>query len=89
MEQAADLITRLLHLSPEQAMDDAVIDAIVLSACADGMSNAELEALTRMAKELPSLQGKDEAAVSDRIRESFERVERDGLDLALHGEVVP
>jgi tellurite resistance protein len=77
MENAAGLISRVL---PANAIDDVVIDAIVLSACSDGMSKEELEALATMARELPSLAGKDEAAVTDRIRESFERIERDGLE---------
>jgi tellurite resistance protein len=77
MENTADLITRVL--SPD-AIDDAVLDAIVLSACADGMSKTELEALEEMAKQLPSLAGKDEGAVLDRIRASFERVEKEGLE---------
>jgi tellurite resistance protein len=77
MENAAGILSRVL---PASAIDDAVLDAIVLSACADGMSKSELDALASMAKELPSLAGQDEAAVSGRIRESFERVERDGLE---------
>jgi tellurite resistance protein len=77
MENTADLITRVL--APD-AIDDAVLDAIVLSACADGMSKSELEALEQMAKELPSLAGKDEGLILDRIRASFERVEKEGLE---------
>jgi prepilin-type processing-associated H-X9-DG protein len=64
--------------SVDKAADDAVLDAMVLSACADGMVRVELEALARMAKELPSLAGADEATITDRIRQSFERVEKDG-----------
>jgi len=77
LEKTADLITRVL--SPD-AIDDAVLDAIVLSACADGMSKTELEALEQMAKELPSLAGKDEGTILDRIRTSFERIEQEGLE---------
>jgi tellurite resistance protein len=66
-------------LTPE-AVDDILIDAVVLSACADGMSKIELEAIAHMAKELPSLAGRDHATVTDRIRQSFERLERDGFD---------
>lgn len=77
MDAAAAMLSRVL---PPHAVDDAVIDAIVLSACADGMTRTELEALARMAKDLPTLAGQDDAVVTDRIRESFERIERDGLD---------
>ncbi len=70
MENAADLISRVL---PASAIDDVVIDAIVLSACADGMSKEELEALEKMVRELPSLAGQDHKAVTDRIHASFER----------------
>jgi tellurite resistance protein len=77
MDQTADLIARVL---PSHAIDDAVIDAIVLSACADGMTKEELETLAKMVRDLPTLSGKDDGAVTERIRESFERVQRDGLD---------
>lgn len=77
MENAADLISRVL---PASAIDDVVIDAIVLSACADGMSKEELEALEKMVRELPSLAGQDHKAVTDRIHASFERIEQDGLE---------
>lgn len=77
MENAAGIISRVM---PASAIDDTVLDALVLSACADGMSKTELKALEQMARELPSLEGKDHAAVTDRIRLAFERVERDGLE---------
>lgn len=77
MENASFILSRVL---PQAAIDDTIIDAIVLSACADGMSKEELEALAKMARELPSLAGEPDEAVTDRIRQSFERVERDGLE---------
>ena len=77
MENAAGILSRVL---PAAVIDDTVLDAIVLSACADGMDKTELDALTRMARELPSLAGKDEATVAERVQESFARVERDGLE---------
>jgi len=75
-----DTLRLLSRMLPQGAMDDAVLDAIVLSACSDGMTGTELEALAQMASELPSLAGRDQAAVTERIRQSFERVERDGLE---------
>ena len=60
--------------------DDVVLDAIALSASADGITGDELVALKRMARELPSYAALDDAAIEERIRASFARLHRDGLE---------
>ena len=62
------------------AADDAVIDAIALSACADGVTSDELVVLIRMAHELPTLRGQPAEAVDARVRASFDRIQEDGLE---------
>ncbi len=63
----------------DAAIDDLVLDAITLSACADGMAPEELEALQRMARELPSSRDLDKAGIDARIQASYERAHREGL----------
>lgn len=46
MTVAADLIARVLS---DTLIDDAILDAIALSACADGVTNVELVAILRIA----------------------------------------
>lgn len=77
MEKAAELLAKVL---PASSIDDAVLDAIALSVCADGVTQEELEALTRMARELPSLEGRSDADVEASVRAAFERIHRDGLE---------
>jgi|GEM_PF-2831619 len=82
---AAELIAKLPTLSAPVTRDaeDAVLDAIALSACADGVTNDELVVLLRMARELPSLKGRPPAEVDERVRASFERLAADGLEARL------
>lgn len=80
MENAAGLLAKVL---PAAELDDAVLDAIVLSSCADGVTRAELDALSRMAKELPSLRGASDADVATRVRTAFDRIEAAGLEESL------
>lgn len=69
-----DLIKKMLVL------DDAVLDAIALSACADGVSKEELAAIRKMARELPSSRDLSEQDVDSRIEASFARIHDDGLE---------
>ncbi len=78
--EAAGLLAKML---PDAAVDDAVLDAIALSACADGVVKEELDAIRRMARELPSSRSLDEAAVEARIEASFARIHDDGVDKRL------
>ena len=52
MPDAAELIAKVL---PDTPVDDAILDAIALSACADGVTHDELVTILRIARELPSL----------------------------------
>ena len=58
MTVAADLLSKVLSDTP---IDDAILDAIALSACADGVTNVELVAILRIARELPSLRDRPPA----------------------------
>lgn len=84
---AAELISKVPTLSADGAgasasgaIDDAVLDAIALSACADGVTNDELVVILRMARELPSLKGRPPAEIDARVRASFDRLTEDGLE---------
>lgn len=87
---AADLIAKVPTLAriasdtngneDGDAIDDAVLDAIALSACADGVTGDELVVLIRMARELPTLRGKPAEVVDARVKASFDRVDADGLE---------
>src|SRR5579859_3563783 len=78
--EAAGLLAKML---PDAAVDDAVLDAIALSACADGIVKEEMDAIRRMARELPSSKSLDDAALEERIHASFARIHDDGLDARL------
>lgn len=88
---AADLMGKVPSLegrSASEEVDDAILDAITISACADGVSKEELTALLRMARQLPTLAGKSLPEIDARVHAAFERVEADGLEgrLAKLGE---
>ena len=76
MIDAPDLVAKVLGDAP---IDDAILDAIALSACADGVTNAELVAMLRLARELPTLRGLPPAEVDARVHASFERITNEGL----------
>jgi tellurite resistance protein len=76
MTDAADLVAKVLGDLP---IDDAILDAIALSACADGVSNAELVAILRLARELPTLRGRPPEEVDARVHASFDRLTAEGL----------
>jgi tellurite resistance protein len=76
MSETADLVAKVLGDNP---VDDAILDAIALSACADGVTNAELVAILRLAKELPSLRGRPPEEVDAAIHASFDRLTKEGL----------
>jgi tellurite resistance protein len=80
MTVAADLIAKVLSDTP---IDDAILDAIALSACADGVTNAELVAILRIARELPSLKDCPPAEIDARVQAAFDRLSADGLDARL------
>jgi tellurite resistance protein len=76
MENAGQLLAKLL---PDQGIDDAVLDAIALSAAADGVSREEIDAIKKMTRELPSSKGLSEEEIAARVDASFARLDRDGL----------
>ena len=80
MSDAADLVAKVLGDAP---IDDAILDAIALSACADGVTNVELVAMLRLARELPSLRGLPPAEVDSRVHASFGRITNEGLTARL------
>ena len=80
MENAADLLARAL---PSAGLDEAVLDAIVLSSCADGLAKGELTTVTQLAAALPSLRDSGNDVVDERVRAAFERIEATGLEEAL------
>ncbi len=80
MTVAADLIAKVLEGTP---IDDAILDAIALSACADGVTNVELVAILRIARELPSLKDRPPAEIDARVQAAFDRLSADGLDARL------
>lgn len=80
MPDAAALITKVL---PDTPIDDAILDAIALSACADGVTNVELVAILRIARELPSLRDKPPAEIDARVHASFDRLTNEGLEARL------
>jgi tellurite resistance protein len=73
----------LAKVLPETEHDDAILDVIALSACADGVSKDELGALTQMARQLPSCRDLTEAELDARVRASFDRLEERGLEARL------
>jgi len=80
---AAELLGKVPTLegaSATEEVDDAILDAITLSACADGVSKEELTALLRMARQLPTLEGKSLSEIDARVHAAFARVEADGLE---------
>ncbi len=77
MTVAADLIAKVLSDTP---IDDAVLHAIALSACADGVTNVELMAILRIARELPSLRERPPAEIDARVHAAFDRLTADGLE---------
>ena len=80
---AAELLGKIPTLdgrSATEEVDDAILDAITLSACADGVSKEELTALLRMARQLPTLEGKSLPEIDARVHAAFARVEADGLE---------
>src|SRR5687768_3771631 len=80
MPVLADLIAKVL---PGEPIDDAILDAIALSACADGVTNAELVTLLRIARELPTLRGRPPAEIDARVHASFARLESEGFKARL------
>ena len=76
MTDAADLVAKVLGDAP---IDDAILDAIALSACADGVSNVELVAILRLARELPTLRDRPPEEVDARVHASFDRLTSEGL----------
>ncbi|MBS2013100.1 MAG: TerB family tellurite resistance protein [Deltaproteobacteria bacterium] len=85
---AADLLGKVPSLegrSATEEVDDAILDAITLSACADGVNRAELAALLRMARQLPTLEGRPHPEIDARVHAAFARVEADGLEGRLAG----
>ena len=77
MTVAADLLSKVLEGTP---IDDAILDAIALSACADGITNVELVAILRIARELPSLRDREPAEIDARVHAAFDRLTADGLE---------
>ena len=77
MPDAADLIATVLSDAP---VDDAILDAIALSACADGVTNVELVALLGIARQLPSLRERPPEEIDARVHASFDRLTTDGLE---------
>lgn len=80
MQDAADLLSKVL---PDTPIDDAILDAIALSACADGVTKDELVAILRIARELPSLKGRPPAEIDARVHAAFDRLSADGLEARL------
>jgi len=80
MTDAADLVAKVLGDAP---IDDAILDAIALSACADGVSNVELVAILRLARELPTLRGRPPEEIDARVHASFDRLSSEGLEARL------
>jgi tellurite resistance protein len=77
MPDAAALIAAVLTDTP---IDDAILDAIALSACADGVTNVELVAILQIARQLPSLRDRPPAEIDARVHASFDRLTADGLE---------
>jgi len=80
MQDAADLLTKIL---PDTPIDDAILDAIALSACADGVTKDELAAILRIARELPTLKDLPPAEIDARVHAAFDRLSADGLEARL------
>ena len=80
MPDTADLIVKVLGPS---VVDDAVLDAIALSACADGVTNLELVAILRIARELPSMRARPPAEIDARVHAAFDRLSAEGLEARL------
>ncbi|MDB4938040.1 MAG: hypothetical protein JWP87_5012 [Labilithrix sp.] len=82
MPDAAELLATVLTDTP---IDDAILDAIALSACADGVTNVELVAILRIARQLPSVAGQTPEEVDERVHAAFDRLTAEGLDGRLQG----
>jgi len=80
MLDAAGLIAKVL---PDTPIDDALLDAIALSACADGVTNDELVAILSIARELPTLRDRPPAEIDERVHAAFDRLTADGLETRL------
>jgi tellurite resistance protein len=83
MPDAAGLIAKVLSDSPNtqgEGDDDAILDAIALSACADGVTNVELVAILRIARELPTMRDRPPAEIDERVHAAFDRLTADGLE---------
>lgn len=76
-DSASNLLTRVLAPS---AIDDAVLEAIVLSCSVDGVAESEVRAVRALARELPSFAGSSDEAIEAHVARAFERVEREGLE---------
>ncbi|MBX3189528.1 MAG: TerB family tellurite resistance protein [Labilithrix sp.] len=74
---APNLIAKVIDDAP---LDDAVLDAIALSACADGVTNVEIVALLKMARQLPTLRDLPHDEIDARVQASFARLNDDGLE---------
>jgi len=83
MEKAAALLAKITPEAASRDVDDAVLDAITLSACADGLTKDEITALGLMARELPTSKGLSDAEIDERVRASFERINEVGLEARL------
>jgi tellurite resistance protein len=77
MASAGELLAKFL---PDETLDEALLDVIALSACADGVARSELDALTRMARELPSCRSLSTEELDARVRAAFDRLEKEGLE---------
>lgn len=77
MPEAHELVAKVLADAP---IDDTILDAIALSACADGVTNVELVAILRIARELPSLRDSAPAEIDARVHAAFDRLTADGLE---------
>src|SRR4051794_30534133 len=80
MLDAAELIAKVL---PDSPIDDAILDAIALSACADGVTKDELVAILSIARELPTLRDRPPAEIDERVHAAFDRLTADGLEARL------
>ncbi|MCA9587991.1 MAG: TerB family tellurite resistance protein [Myxococcales bacterium] len=80
VDSASSLLTRVLAPT---AIDAAVLEAVVLSCCADGVVESEIRAVHDMARQLPSFASMDDAALKEQVEGAFERIAREGLEKRL------
>lgn len=88
MPDAAGLIAKVLSDADAPSTlgagdDDAILDAIALSACADGVTNVELVAILRIARQLPTLHNRPPSEIDERVHAAFDRLAADGLEARL------